>query len=137
MSLRKSFLIKALAFTLVLGSIVFPAFARQDKLTPIGKQESVSFDSDARIGDALLKKGEYIIQHTVEGANHVFAFKRAIRRSNYADPEPGKEVARVKCKVEPLGENSPHSDLRYGANAAGEKTVEEIHIKGENVKHVF
>jgi hypothetical protein len=39
--------------------------------------------------------------------------------------------------LEPLGETAKHTGLRYGTNAAGEKTIEEVHVKGENVKHVF
>lgn len=139
MKSRNTSLIKVFALVLALGGLALPVFtqhdAQHDKLTPIGKQGAISFDSDVRIGGALLKKGEYIIQHQVEGDDHVFVFKRGIRR--YTEVTPGKEVARVKCKVEPLGEKAPHSGLRYGTNAAGEKTVEEIHIKGEAVKHVF
>lgn len=130
-------LIKAAMLVSLFGVIALPLMAQKSDLVRIGKQGSVSFDSDVRVGDTLLKKGEYIIQHQVEGADHVFVFKRAIRRYNYPEPEPGKEIARVKCKVEPLGEKSPHSGLRYGTNAAGEKTVEEIHIQGETVKHIF
>ena len=129
-------MIKSLMLVLLLGSLSLPLLAQKSELVPIGKQGRIGFDSDVRVGEAMLKQGEYFIQHVVEGADHVFVFKRAIRIRSYS-VEPGKEIARVKCKVEPLGEKAPHSGLRYGANAAGEKTVEEIHIVGENVKHVF
>ena len=137
MMLRKSPLTKSLTLVLLLGSLSLPLLAQKSEMVPIGKQGSISFDSDVHVGEAMLKKGEYFIQHVVEGADHVFVFRRAVRPGGYRTPEPGKEVARVKCRVESLGEKAPHSGLRYGANAAGEKTVEEIHIKGEAVKHVF
>lgn len=136
MMLRKSPLTKSLMLVLLLGGVSLPLLAQKSEMVPIGKQGSISFDSDVRVGEAMLKKGEYFIQHVAEGADHVFVFKRAIRRSGY-DVAPGKEVARVRCKVEPLVEIAQHDGLRYGTNAAGEKTVVEIYIKGENVKHVF
>lgn len=129
-------MVKSLLLVLLLGNLSPPLLAQQSKLVPIGKEGRISFDADVRVGEVRLKQGEYFIQHVVEGADHVFVFKRAIRRNSYS-VEPGKEIARVKCQVEPLGEKMPHSGLRYGTNAAGEKTVEEIHIVGENVKHVF
>lgn len=133
---KASRVIKSLLFILLLGNLSLPLLAQKSDLVPIGKKGNTYFASDVRVGEAMLKQGDYFIQHVVEGADHVFVFKRAIRRSGY-DIEPGKEVARVKCKVEPLGEVAKHSGLRYGTNAAGEKTVEEMHIKGENVRHVF
>jgi len=48
-----------------------------------------------------------------------------------------KEAARVRCKVEPANRTLKHTRILSRTNAAGEKEVAEVQIKGENVKHVF
>lgn len=50
---------------------------------------------------------------------------------------PGKEVIWVKCRVEPLREKARYGGICFGTNAAGEKTVEEVYVRGENLKHVI
>lgn len=50
---------------------------------------------------------------------------------------PGKEVVRVKFRVEPLREKAKHGGICFGTNAVGEKTVEEVYVRGENLKHVI
>lgn len=140
MRLRKDLLIKSAMLVLLVGSFALPLLAQQGKLVPVGKQGRINFDSDVRAGEALLKKGYYQIQHVVEGADHVIVFTKLRHPPGglgRGDWMPSKEVTRVKCKVEPLGEVAKHGGLRYGTNAAGEKTIEEVHIQGENVKHVF
>jgi len=106
-------------------------------MVPVGKKGDISFTSAVRVGAVVLKRGEYYLQHVIEGEDHVIVFRKKVRLRTDLTPSPGKEVARVICKLTPLGETAKHTGFRYGLNAAGEKTIEEIHVQGENVKHVF
>lgn len=122
---------------LLLGIFVIPLFAQGNQgMTDLGKKGEITFDQPVRVGDQLLKEGTYQIQHVMEGADHVIVFRK-MSRNYYRQLIPGKEVARVKCRVESLGEKAKHGGLRFGTNAAGEKTVEEVHVRGENVTHLF
>ena len=109
---------------------------KQQGMIKVGKKGEIVFDSPVRVADQLLKEGTYQIQHVMEAEDHVIVFRK-ISRDFYDRPATGQEVARVKCKIQPLGEKAKHSGVRFGENAAGEKTIEEIHVQGENVKHSF
>lgn len=140
MKSRYSLLIKSVMLALLLGSLAIPLLAQQQDMVRIGAKGQMFFAADVRVGETLLKKGDYQIQHVVQGADHVIVFRKLLHPPGglgRGDLIPGKEVTRVKCRVELLGETAKHGGLRFGTNAAGEKAIEEVHIKGENVKHVF
>ena len=94
----------------------------------VGKKGDFTFTTNTRVGDAMLPAGAYQFQHRVEGGEHVFVFKKA---------QSGKEVARVKCMVEPLGKKAEQTLIYSTKNDAGESAVQQIVVQGENVKHVF
>lgn len=111
----------------------------QDKhqdIMNLGKKGEIVFDSSVRVGDQLLKEGTYQIQHVMNGEDHIIVFRK-MSRDSQRQLITGKEIARVKCRVEPLGEKAKHSGIRFGTNAAGEKTVEDVHMRGESVKHLL
>lgn len=137
MRLKKSFVTGAL-LVVVLGISSLALFAQESEMVRIGKKGEIAFDSPVRIGDVLLKAGTYRIQHIREGDDHVIVFRKIYQTGlGYVRSESSKDSAKVKCRIEPLGEKAKHDGLRFGTNAAGEKTVEEVHVKGENVKHLF
>lgn len=109
----------------------------QPGMMKLGKKGEIPFNSPVRVGDVLLKPGTYQIQHVMDGENHVITFRRISRDPYRGESLAGNEAARVTCRTEPLGEKARHDGIRLGTNAAGEKTVEEVHVKGENVGHVF
>lgn len=111
---------------LALGLLSLPALAQHEGTIHVGKKGQLTFSSDTRVGDAIIPKGIYQFQHVVEGADHVVVFKKTTT---------GKEVARVKCKIEPLGEKAKGT-LIY-TSAEGGAHVTQIVVAGENVKHVF
>lgn len=129
-------LAKGALLALLLGALSVPLLAQEQNqgMVSLGKKGEIVFDSSVRVGDQLLKEGTYQIQHVMEGQDHVIVFRR-MSRDYYRQLIAGKEVLRVKCRVEPLGEKAKHGGMRFGTNAAGEKTVEEVHVRGENVKH--
>ncbi len=139
---------KSIAITtmlvLLLAMSSLPALAQHEgaqhgDMVVIGKKGIIPFSTPVRVGETLLKPGDYQIQHVMEGQDHVIVFTKmsSAGSGGYLPSRPTKEVTRVKCNVEPLGEKAKHNGIRFGTNSAGEKTVEEVHIKGENVKHIF
>jgi hypothetical protein len=123
---------------LLLGAFSIPALAQHDDMVT-GKKGSFSFDSPVRVGDVLLKRGIYQIQHVMEGEQHVLIFRKMVG-TGYAYTSPvasDKVAARVVCRIEPLSEKAKNSGIRFGVNSAGEKTIESLYIQGENVRHVF
>ena len=122
---------------LLLAAFSISLFAQGNQdMIKIGKQGEITFDSPVRVGDQLLKEGTYQIQHVMEGEDHAIVFRK-MSRDYYRQLIAGREVARVKCRVEPLGEKAKHGGVRFGTNVAGEKTVEEVHVRGESVKHLI
>lgn len=121
---------------LLLGLSSLTALAQHEE-TRTGKKGEITFGSPVRIGNVSLSAASYQIQHVVEGFDHFIVFKRILSGSPYFTGVSGKESARVKCRIEPLSDKAKYTGLRFGVNSAGETTVEEVQIKGENVKHVF
>ncbi len=91
----------------------------------VGKKGMITLSATVRVGDAWLPSGSYQIQH-IFTENHVMVFKKK-----------GKEVARATCQLQPLQEKAAYNEVHSRPNAAGEKTITEIRIRGENIKHVF
>ncbi len=135
------YIIGTLVFLLGVVSVAAPGQAQQGQMVRIGKKGVIPFDTPVRVGDVLLTPGEYQIQHLVEGSDHYIVFRKMLHKGyDYRTSAQGvsnKEATRVKCRVEPLAETAKHGGIRFGINPAGEKTVEEVHIEGENVKHLF
>lgn len=140
MKTKTNLLARGALLALLLGAFSIPLLA-QDKhqgMMRVGKKGEVVFDSPVRVGDQLLKEGTYQIQHEMAGEDHVVVFRKISRSGSGGHISAvGGEVLRVKCRVEPLGEKAKHGGVRFGTNAAGEKTIEEVHVRGENVKHLI
>lgn len=111
---------------LLLGILGLPTLAQHEGTIHVGKKGQLTFPSETRVGDAVIPKGIYQFQHVVEGADHVVVFKKTTT---------GKEVAKVKCKIEPLSEKAKGT-LIYTSSEGGAH-VTQIVVAGENVKHVF
>ncbi|HLG16180.1 MAG TPA: hypothetical protein VJH03_16980 [Blastocatellia bacterium] len=139
MRTKNKSIVTSAILVLVLGLFSLSALAQHEDMVRIGKKGIVAFDTPVRVGDTLLKPAKYQIQHVVEGEDHVIVFKRISQTGSagYISSVSAKETMRLKCRLEPLGEKARHGGMRFGTNAAGEKTLEEVHIQGENVKHVF
>jgi hypothetical protein len=69
----------------------------------VGKKGEVHFTSEVKAGDTVLKPGMYQVQHLEEGTDHVIVFKEMSMPADYkmGNTPVGKEVARLKCTVEP------------------------------------
>ena len=128
MKTKNNLLAKGTLLALLLGAFSIPLLA-QDKhegMMRIGRKGEAKFTSPLRVGETVLKPGTYIFQHKVEGEDHIVIFERA-----------GKEVARVKCTLEPLGQKAQQTALHTRAGDGGETILIAVEVRGENVKHVI
>lgn len=105
----------------------------------IGKKGQVHFTSQVKVGESVLKPGMYQVQHMEEGGDHVIIFKEMGMVAGYkhSNTPVGKEVARVKCKVEPVTKSVNNTKITLRTNAAGEKEIAEIQVAGEAFKHLL
>lgn len=111
--------------------------AGQDVVT--GKKGVVHFTAQVKAGDAVLKPGMYQVQHVEEGGEHVIIFKEMEMAAGYkmGNTPVGKEVARIKCKVEPVTKKVSNTKITLRTNAAGEKEIAEVQVAGEAFKHLM
>lgn len=105
----------------------------------IGKKGEVHFTTQVKAGDAVLKPGMYQVQHVMEGSEHVIVFKEVGMQAGYkmGNTPVGKEVARIKCKVEPVTKAVNNTKITLRTNAAGEKQIAEVQVAGEKFKHLI
>lgn len=115
---------------LALGILSLPALAQHEheQKIHVGKTGDTTFSSEVKVGDISLPAGAYRFKHVVEGDDHVVTFTKITT---------GKEVARVKCKMEPLGEKAKQTMIFTAPDANGKDAITQIVVAGENVKHVF
>ena len=105
----------------------------------IGKKGQVHFDAQVKAGDTVLKPGMYQVQHVMEGSDHVIVFNEVGMQAGYkmGNTPLGKEVARIKCKVEPVTKKVSNTKITLRTNAAGEKEIAEVQVAGEAFKHLI
>lgn len=137
MKSKRNLLSKGALLALLLGLFSIPLLAqhnhqgktdvgKQEGMINVGKKGEAPFDSPMRVGDTLLKSGNYVFQHKIEGEDHLVIFQRA-----------GKEVARVKCRLESLGQKAQRTTLYLHTGDGGEVILHAVVVKGETVKHLL
>ena len=95
----------------------------------IANSRDITFDNPVRVGHVLLPQGEYRVQHTMEGENHIMVFTQQHAK------HPAE--ARVQCSLAPLGAKAQRSEKIYILNASNERVLHELTFKGDTAKHVF
>src|SRR5215510_10447588 len=136
----------AALLVLAVGSLDLPVLAQDHqahlagpgKDLTIGKKGEVRFAAQVKAGDAVLKPGMYQAQHVVEGNDHMIIFKEMDMPAGYkmGNTPVGKEVARIKCKVEPVAKKVGNTKITLRTNSAGEKEIAEVQVAGESFKHL-
>ena len=123
--------------TLTLGSLSLPLFGKPQKMV-IGRKGTLYLNSSVWAGDKLLKWGTYQVQHVVEGNDHVIVIKDVPSGASHrGNTIPGKEVARLMCKLEPSNKEWKNTMIMLRTNAKGEKEISEIHVAGEKFIHLL
>lgn len=138
MKIKMKLIVTSLVLAFSLGIFSSHVFAQQESSLTAAKGGKFHISSSVLVGPTLLKSGMYRVQHVIEGNDHVIIF-RVIRMNKYKNPmgneRLGEEVARVKCSVEPASKKWRHTKLIVDHNATGQRVVEAVQIKGENVLH--
>lgn len=137
MKSRNNVLAMGALLVLLLGAFSLPLLAQHQEhqgarhqeqgMIHVGKKGEMTLSSVLRVGETMLKPGKYVFQHVIEGSDHVLVFKTAA----------GKEAARVKCRLESLGEKAKETALYARAGDGGESILDAVRVKGEDVKHVI
>ncbi len=91
--------------------------------------QKVTFNDPIKVGDVVLPKGEYKVQHTMEGENHIMVFTQQKVLS------PAE--SRVKCQLVKLNTKAERTQLIYSQNADNVRILQEITFRGDTAKHVF
>lgn len=91
--------------------------------------QKVTFNDPMKIGQVVLPKGEYKVQHVMEGENHIMIFTQ----QKVANPAE----ARVKCQLVKLESKAERTQLLYTQDANNARILQEIVFRGETAKHVF
>jgi len=89
---------------------------------------NITFTTPTRVGTALLLPGEYVVRHTMEGQEHVMVF---------APLHNQKDGVKAKCKLVPLARKADQSMTTFEVNAAKERVLHELVVRGDTAKHVF
>jgi hypothetical protein len=95
----------------------------------VADTRKISFSEPIKVGDVVLPKGEYKVQHTMEGENHIMVFTQ-LKAS-----EPA--VAHVKCQLVPLAKKAERTEVMYGHNQTDTHVLQEMVFAGDTAKHVF
>ena len=142
---------------LLIGVLSLPGFARRIQGTGsqdehkmhhpdssakdviIGKKGVFHFTKVVKVGDVSLQPGMYQVQHVEEGGEHVLVFKEVGMQAGYkhGNTPVGKEVARVKCRIEPVSKKVNNTKITLRTSATGVKEISEIQIAGETIKHIL
>ena len=102
--------------------------AGENKLGVADEQKAV-FSHAIRVADTVLPKGEYRIQHTMEGADHVMVFTQL----KTAKPA----TAKAKCQLVPVTGKLGQTYFSYVKSSQSEYVLQEVGFKGDQAKHVF
>jgi hypothetical protein len=133
------FVATVITLLIAMGTFSSQVLAQHHDHLTVGKKGMVRLSSKVRVGDRLLEPGMYHVQHVVEGTDHVFVFKPVTMPAGYKEYSmvEGSEIVRLQCRVEPVAKAVSNTKIVFGQNSAGERTIEEIQVAGEKVKHIF
>ena len=127
----------AIALILSMSTLGSQLFAQQKNALMVGKVGKLHIGSSVMVDKTLLKPGMSQVQQVTEGENHLIIF-RIIRmgyKNNMGNEWLGEELARVKCRIEPVGQRWKHTKLHLERSGSGKRVVREVQIAGEEVLH--
>ena len=143
----------ALMSMFLLGGAALMAAQHEHKTTTlaVGSKGDVTFTSEVRIADVVLKPGRYYIEHRVEGSvlprrieTHYIHFTEVTqqehqRREAVRDSISGKTIAHpgeIECELEALKGKASKTTV-FTTTDDGIRRITRIEIAGENVAHIF
>jgi hypothetical protein len=132
------FISTALASFLFLGASAAVIFAHEghgdeinERTMKIGKDGRVSLPNDMKLGQARIRKGRYVVAHSIEGTSHWFTFS-PVPGAGKGDPVEEVKVKASKAPSRQIVRNSVYAQL-YG----NEYRIVKIQLAGEAVEYLF
>jgi hypothetical protein len=122
--------------SLVLALLVVPGVSAHDghddgpteQTFKVGKNGEIKFGEDVKMGDLLVKKGRYLLEHRIDGARHLF-----VLTSNEAKAATVYEVpTEILVSKVPVKKSAIYATER--ADRVLQVTV--VQIAGEDVDHL-
>ena len=116
-----------------------PATAQEHEME-VGNKDEVMFTIERMVGNLTFAPGHYRVQHRMEGADHFvrFTFLKGVHESFEMGGRPTaiEVVGEIKCRVEPLDQKATKTLVYFRKESGGERLTK-VHIRGENVAHIF
>lgn len=136
--MKKTLLMTFAICAALIGFSTTAAVAQKHETISEKKTGATHFGKAVRVGDKTLEAGMYQVQHVDENGEHIIIFRSVEMgyRGNMGNQTLGTEVARVKCTVEAFTKKIGGTRLLIRKNAAGERAVFEVWIRGEKFKHI-
>ena len=111
--------------------------AREAHTLPASKTGVIGLTSaDHWVGGTLLPNGYYQIRCDHSGVDHELVFRKATV-DHRGGERVGGEVARVKCKMEDLGQKAEMTTAFTAEDEGGKRKISAIIVRGERVRHIF
>ncbi len=88
-------------------------------------ERNVNFIENVKVGDVVLKAGEYTVTHQMEGDNHIMIFE-----------QHNQQVAKVKCTIEDLKVKNGRTE-QYFKIVNGERVLVGLAFQGDSIRHNF
>ena len=132
-----------MSLSLVLISLVSPQWvwaqhSHDHKDSAVWKTGMLRVSKPVWAADVRLKSGMYHVKHVVDGNTHVIVFKAVTLPGGKGFPMwEGKEVARMECRVETVTQSVNNTKVIFSKTDAGERSIQEIQIAGEKVRHIL
>lgn len=122
--MRSNRVLMSIVFVLMVLSLGVAASAQD---FGVGTTRNVSFDQAVRVQGQLLPAGDYLVEHVMEGQNHIMVFRRLPRKN----PE-----FKFACNMVKLPSKAKQSSKVYDT-ASGKMVLKSITFAGDSYEHVF
>ena len=99
----------------------------------------VRLTNTAWAGNVRFRSGMYHVKHVVEGDKHWLVFNEVTLGAGYREGLmwEGKEVARLECRIAPAEKSVRNTKVILATNPSGTRSIQEIQISGESVRHIL
>jgi hypothetical protein len=95
----------------------------------VSDSQRIVFSKAVRVGDTVLPKGEYKVEHTMQGEEHIMVFTQM----NASKPATTK----AKCQLVTLPKKAEQTAFTYQSKGSEAAVLQELIFKGDTAKHVF
>lgn len=135
MNVKKRFVAVVSMLIVLTGALAFAS----DKIAPgkVASKAEIWLPVKTRFSGFALPAGQYVLQHRVEGSDHIMTFVQlGTRNHSVSSRTHGLMPVMVRCKLEPLAAKASETAF-YSVAEDGTNRAIKLEIKGENVAHIF